>query len=756
MRFALPLCLALILATVPCRAQLGESAGNFGEIPVEVDSKGGTRFEGGVAVAEDDVVIRYGGTSIYADYAQYDLDTREVFVRGNVRIYREGRVFTGDRAIYNLETKQLRAASFRGGFDAVHFSGDTLSSEGQREISIRNGIFTTSDSSKPDYYLRSKGVRIYPNDRIVFTGTTLYIGTTPVFWWPYLYQSLKEDIAFSITPGYSSRWGAFALSKYSFPIAEGFTGELRLDLRSKRGVGVGLGSDFAYGKNRRSYGEFRAYYTNDERPEDNPTGVPRGPIEKGRYRVSLQHRLYLTDELYSNIDFNLLSDADFLEDFDPGLFRIDPRPDNMVSLTKWHRNFAVTLMVRGQVNDFFETTERLPELLLEMKRQQLFHSPIFYEGETGFGWFRRNFADNDPFPDYDSFRADSFHQFLVPGTYFGWMSVVPRVGFRGTYYSKSNQFTKGTATGVPGSPTQALVALDQINDRGGSVFRPMINAGIESSFKLSRIYEKAQSRTLGLEGLMHVVQPYTNFSWVHKNHQYDDILRFDRLIPSSQLPPIDFPQFNTIDTIPDWSIWRLGVRNRLLTRRDNDTTEWMEIDTFVDYYFTNPEFGGVVADDARFSNLYNRIRWKPVPWVNFQLDSQLPIFASGFTEVNTKLDFLVNSEMSLRLEHRYINNNPFFEDSSLLGVGGYIRLGDHWGFSFTEQYEFDDNTLERQVYEIHRDLSSWVASLGFVVRNNRGGEDEIGILLSFTLKDLPAVSLPLNFDPQSQLQGSHE
>ena len=42
------------------------------------------------------------------------------------------------------------------------------------------------------------------------------------------------------------------------------------------------------------------------------------------------------------------------------------------------------------------------------------------------------------------------------------------------------------------------------------------------------------------------------------------------------------------------------------------------------------------------------------------------------------------------------------------------------------------------------------------MRDNRGGEDEFGVLLSFTLKDLPSIALPLNFDPQSQLQGSDE
>jgi hypothetical protein len=81
-------------------------------------------------------------------------------------------------------------------------------------------------------------------------------------------------------------------------------------------------------------------------------------------------------------------------------------------------------------------------------------------------------------------------------------------------------------------------------------------------------------------------------------------------------------------------------------------------------------------------------------------------------------------------------------------LGGYVRITDNWAFSFRENYEFETSTLESQRYELHRDLSSWVASLGLLVRDNSGGEDEIGLLLTFTLKDFPNISLPFAFDPQ--------
>ena len=42
-------------------------------------------------------------------------------------------------------------------------------------------------------------VRIYENDRIVFQNVTFYVGKVPIFWWPYLYQSLNDSFSFSVS-----------------------------------------------------------------------------------------------------------------------------------------------------------------------------------------------------------------------------------------------------------------------------------------------------------------------------------------------------------------------------------------------------------------------------------------------------------------------------------------------------------------------------------------------------------------------------
>jgi LPS-assembly protein len=770
------LALAAVSPTL-LQAQLG----GFGDIPVEITADGETRFEGGVAIAEDNVIINYGDTQIYCDQAQYNPETREVLLRGQVRIYRQGFSFLGERAVYNLETKALRAADFAGDAHPFKLAADNVTSLGGKGFKAMDGVFTTHDSARPDYRLRARSVRIYPDDRIIFSNVTLLVGKTPVFWWPYLYQSLREDMAFTITPGYSNRWGAYVQTLYTFPIGDNASGRFRLDLRSERGPGAGFDSDYTFGKDNRSFGKFQSYVANDSTPDKNETSLSRSETDSSRYRVALQQRAYLTEDIRADIDFNLLSDAYLLEDYFPGEFTVNPQPDTNIAVTKWDEDYTLTLLARMQVNDFQETTERLPELVLDVPRQPFFGTQLYYQGETGAAFLQKRFESDSALPDYDTTRFDTLHQLIYPRTYFGWLTFAPRIGVRATWYGDTGSIydevvlpTQSELSALANNDPQLrkqlqdeldnlalrspeeLAALATSNSStikpalkkrlrtSGSDTRAMVLAGFESSFKLTKVWDDVQSRSWGLDGLRHVFQPYTHLSFVSDpGLASSDLLQFDRLVPSTQVPPIGFPQFVSTDSIDEWTIWRFGVRNRLQTRRDLQTFNWLTLDTWVDANIDNP------YDATDFSNVNARLDFRPLPWLGLNMDAQLPIFDDGFTEVNTGVRFMVSRNAEFRVGNRYLQDNAFFEDSNLLTVGGYYRVNENWGLSFQEQYEVDDGTLEYQRYMVHRDLTSWVASLGAIVRDNRGGKEEFGFLLTFTLKDFPEINIPLNLDPDA-------
>jgi LPS-assembly protein len=718
--------------------------------PIEITSTGETRYEGGIATARDNVAIHVADADIYSDYARYDSATHEVLAEGHVRIYRGLNIYLTDRAVYNIETKQIQASETRTESIPYFISGTSVSEISDNGYRIENGSFTTDDSPSPDFHLRARTIRVYEKDRVIFQNVTLYVGKVPIFWWPYLYQSLNDAFSFTVSPAFLSSWGPSLLTQVTFPITEKIKGRVRLDYRVRRGVAIGFEADMDYGKDDTSWFKLKTYYLQDQNPLLNRTSLPRGAVPTGRYRVTLQDRTEFTHDISAIVDFTKLSDRFLMQDFYQSEFRINPVPDNVIAVAKSDPFYTLTAMARFQANDFFQQTERLPEIALDIKRHALFGGPIFYEGETGFAQLRREFPNESVFESYGSNRFDTFHQLLYPNTYFGWLSIVPRVGFRGTYYTETRDLG---ATIFP-TNTNPLVPDFILPDPrlahpivfGGDAFRTIFDSGVEASFKVSRQWEEVQSRALGLDGLMHVIQPFTNFSYVSEQGRNPaTILQFDRFEPSTQLRAIDFPQFTSIDSIDDWTVWRLGVRNRLETRRDDETFTWFELDTAVDVNFDNS------YDRTPYSNLFNNIRFTPVPWVAFTVNSQVPAFDKGFTEVNTSLSVQPTANLQLSFGHRYLNDNPSFLDSSLFLFGGYYRLNDNWGIGVQEVYEKATGVLEQQRYSVYRDLTNWVASLGAIVRDN-AGVNEYGVLFTFTLKAFPKFGFDLNFDPSGEGQ----
>lgn len=722
--------------------------------PIEITSTGETTYEGGVATAHDNVAIHVGDTDIYADKGRYNSTTHEVYVEGNVRIYRDVNMYVGQSAIYNLDTKEIRANAMQTEFFPYFVSGATITSISENAYRITNGDFTTHDDPKPDFHMRAHTVRVYEDEYVVFQNVTFFVGNIPIFWWPYVYQRLDDAFSFSISPGYLSSWGYSLLTQVTFPIRDNISGRLRLDYRSRRGVAVGFDSDIRYGKGDDSWALLKTYYLQDQDPLANQTGLRRGLVSAGRYRVTLRDYTDFGQGFYGVADVTKMSDAFVLQDFFHGDFRLDPQPDDMLALAKREPLYTVTAITRFQANEFFEQTERLPEVVLDVPRQPVFGSGIFYEGETGIADLRRNFAANSGFEDYESWRFDTFHQLTYPNTYFGWLSIIPRVGIRETWYSKTRAlgpsiFPPSDNPLVPDfllpEPTLKMPVYNE-----GETWRNVVNGGVEGSFKISQTWEDVQTRALGLDGLRHIIQPFTNFSWVSDDGADPrNIFQFDRFQPTTELRPIDFPQFTSVDSIDDWTVWRVGVRNRLQTRRDDLTINWLTLETFFDVNIDNP------YDRTQYSNLFNNLRFTPLPWMALTVDSQIPAFDKGFTEVNTGVVIQPISELQINFAHRYLNSNPFFKNSSLFVVGGYCRVNDNWGISMEEQYEAVTHTLEQQRYSIYRDLTSWVASLGAIIQDN-GKTKEYGVLFTFTLKAFPKFGFDLNFDPSGLGDSSND
>lgn len=774
----------------------------FGAVPtgpvlpenLKIDNQGGSivgNLEDGISLGGPVHVTGDNGLEIFSNRARVDLKQKTVTFDGDVSVYQGNILQRGTRAVYYYETRVLDASGLRVSLDPILLEAGkfTARSDGGKTVFVgENAGVTTNDIEHPDFWVRSDRTTVYPGDRVTFKNLKLYAGETPIFWLPYLSQPLDSELGYHFVPGARSNWGSYLLNTYGIMLGgerNPLTGEnenawllskWRFDLRATRGVAAGLDLVDIREENREEISGFSIYQLYDLDPRETRTGISRPNVDNNRYQIQLKHRKILDfgDDADWRLDTNLtrLSDQYYLEDFAPDVYRSNPAPDNTIGLFRRDDDSLLSIFGRFRVNDFYRTDTQLPEIAFDQARRSLFGSPILHEGQTSFSFrgvqaadiTRRTILDplitpgvvlpNSPqeanllsqlngyerglvqqirslpladprigiiraqLLDTGFQRFHTGHSFSLPITYGDWFALTPRVGAAYTNYSA-------------------------VESSANSDSRILFHGGMEASVKFSKNYGNLSNHDIGLDGLLHVIQPYANWSVLAADELNPNYPKIDRLTFTTRPRSLDPSRYTAIDEFNSWNILRFGARNHLITRRDGQSHEWLFLDTYIDRYMDDPE-------GARsWSNLYNDLTWQPLPWIGVDVESQIPVFdnGSGFSELSTRVRFMPNENMEFSIGYRHLQDHPVLLDSNRIELGTYIRLSENWGVGSRHIFEMDDGTLEQQQYSVHRDFGNWVAGVGITARDNRF-QDEFGIIFSLSLKDLPSASLPFSIDAQ--------
>jgi len=680
-------------------------------------------YTSGIVVASNGVLVKYGGVVLTADTVAVQLATGEAIADGDVRIQQADQLWASQHINYNFKTHQIEAKQFRTGTPPIYASGAGLFGDmTNRSYTATNALLTTDDVAKPGIKLRAKKIVIIPGKRIIAYHATLYMGEVPVFYFPYYSHELgPKSNNFNFTPGYRSLYGPFILGRYTWYYNDELDGVLHLDYREKRGPGVGPDVNYNFG--RWGEGTFKYYYTHDDAPNTDDLGVN---IPENRQRVWFSYQANPATNLYLKSLVRYESDLAVTRDFFEREYLANPQPNTFVEANKFWQNFSVDAYVQPQVNGFLETVERLPDVRLTGYRQQLGDSPVYYESETSAGYYRRSFAENSgiygapPGLDYEAGRADTFHQLLLPQTFFGWLNVTPRVGGRLTYYS--------AATG-PGATTDEET-------------RGVFNTGAEVSFKASRLWSGVQNQLFEIDGLRHIIEPSANYVFVPSpSTPPDQLPRFDYELPSLRLLPIEYPEYNAIDSIDSQNVIRWGLRNKLQTKREDKVVNVVNWDVYTDWRL-HPQAG-----QTTFADLYSDLAVRPWSWLTLESLVRYDINDRLLRMSYTTLAFQPSPAWTWRLGQYYLRDD-FSSSPTALGEGNnaytstlYYRLNEDWGLRMAHYFDARTGRLLQQSYTAYRDLRSWTAALSFVVRNNSNGPQDYGVAFTFSLKAYPHFGL---------------
>ena len=687
--------------------------------PPEAGGHAEYSFGTGMWTATNDVVVTYGAAVLNANFVTVNTQTGEVTADGRVRIQQGEQIWAGEHLRYNFYTHQIQAQQFRTGQAPMFAEGQGLSADISNHLyTATDAMITSEDVANPLIKVRARRIKLIPGRKIEAHDAVLYVGSIPVFYFPFYSRNLTEHAGhFNFLPGYRTAYGPFLLSTYTFWVNESLDGAVHVDYREKRGPGVG--PDLNYHLGQWGSGTFRYYYTHDTDASQDLLGVP---IPENRQRIYFSYDSNPATNLYFKALARYESDLAVVRDFFEGEYRRDPQPDSFVEANKVWQNFSVDAYVQPRLNTFLENVESLPDIRLTGYRQQLGATPLYYESESSAGYYERAFAENSgtngPLPglNYEAARADTYHQVLLPETFFGWLNFTPRVGGRFTYYSEASG---------PGATTDEK-------------YRGVFNTGAEVSFKASRLWSGVQNNLFEVDGLRHIIEPSANYVFVpNPTTPPNQLPRFDYELPSLRLLPIEFPDYNAIDSVDSQNVIRWGLHNKLQTKRDGQVVNLLDWNVYADWRL-QPH-----SDQTTFSDLYSDLYFRPRSWITLESLTRYDIATGNWRMSYHTLTLKPNNTWTWSLGHYYLRDDlsgtplALGPGNNVISSTMFYRLNENWGFRMAHYFEARTGTMQEQSYSVYRDLRSWTAALSFRVRQNVFGPDDYTVAFSFSLKAFP-------------------
>jgi len=748
-----------------------------------------------VIVAIGNVRIKKGEDTLNADnvilYFDQEKDEngksakqiyKEVYAEGNVTLTRQDDLIIAEKIFENIkEEKGLFVKSTISSVLKppvvttelpVFIRGDEIkNTKGNYEI--KNGDFSLCSYGHPHYRFQYSKLRVIKTkEKSILTAkkNVFKVGNIPIMYWPYLNFNLKRSPQRlqEWNTGSTSRFGSFATTDwdvYGFGFGEKMSEWSDLtfsaDYFDLRGPAAGL--DFQYEKPN-YHGYASTYYINDDEDLD----INDVPIDsKNRGHFLWRHRQKVFNDWIADIEVSHVTDRSYYREYFQQEFKLEEDRNTLFYLRKLSDNRGITFLAEHQLRTYdtlvdsvrlSRKNESFPELKYRIIGEPLRNGKLNFTSETELAYQNRVFDRISPLKAQTDFlgrgelltaervfdrtpvrldpeetiRFDTYNMLNAPFRLMG-QKFNPFIGIRLTAYSES-------------------VKEDPVTQRNGGNGTPRgriaIPIGINTSATFSRTYS-IYNKFFNINRLRHIMTPE---------------LRFD-FIPIVTQNPEDLNQFDGIDALDTYQSVKLGLRNRLQTKRgEPGKVETVDV---VDLYTAINLFPGSAG--------LNRKRDDYIEWsLTVNLTDNLSILSErnefnlrkgGVDIFNLGIIYENSPKWRFSIENRYIDNT-----SSSVLFGSTIALNEKWSVNFTEQYAFrteekDDTDIDtdfddfdsRSLYSsasISRYFHDWVATMSI---NQIGTRDDDNVV-SFSIlpRGLGAATTRLrslgNIAPQQQQQ----
>lgn len=610
-------------------------------------------YNGDLLIGEGHVAVQQTGASLQADRVTVNSETGEIRATGNVLMIREGNRWEGQELVYNYKTREGSFGKSFMYFDPAYITAERTERISTNEFVMYNAMITTCSGEKPAVYAKAKEVRVLDEKKpsgvfIKAKHVTFYAGPVPIFYTPVWQRHLGYRV-FTFSVGAGGNLGAFVMGRATLHPTEWLTSATHFDLYSARGLG--LGQDFFWNTSH-GRGSVETYHITDSDPhgDQNDNAIEKGLIDSERHRIKITHHEDIDDQTYFATKLNWLSDPMILRDFFSEEYRNSANPENYAVVQRAADDYAASVRMDRRMNDFYTTVDRQPELTYDWYRSQIGDSPFVFESENSAVYLdKRNSETNAPLiPDYNSVRLDTHDQVFLPLRFDDFFNVIPRAGYRGTWYSNTQN--------------------------GDAQLRNMLEVGTLTSFKAYKTVTE-KSGFFGT-GLQHVIEPYADYSYRYSNVHTNELYQFD-----------------AIDALDEQNAILFGTRNFLQSKRGTKRiANVLDSDVHTSYRFDRntgeKRFGNLVAD-AEMSltdNLYLRTGAE-YDWYTRQL-----------SPANARIKWVTDDLSEYSFEYRYLAGVR-----SLFTPSVKLFPNEKWSYEFSASYDsLYDEWYERKIMVGHK------------------------------------------------------
>lgn len=656
----------------------------------------------GRMIARGNVVITQGDDKLEADRVHCNINTGDAYAIGNVVLTRGTTVMRKTRLNYNFKTRKSDADEIEVDAKPFFVQAKKAETAGGGSYILHDAVVTTCTNHHPHchYHIKAKKLEVAPGDYLKGRSGVWYFGKVPCLYLPYWNKNLNEESGFHFQPGYKSKWGAFLLGAYRQPVTDWLRLEHKFDYRAERGSA--LGEDVEWRTPGNGKGGISLYYAYDLEPIDDDEDAATADIDNERYRLHFHHKQGFDPRTYMLTQATILSDTDMEEDFFEAEYKASRQPENHIALTHRRDAFTLSALVQMRLNDFYSNVNRLPEVALDVNRIQVGDTTFYYQGQTAGAFLQKVYEDSSTDDEYDAFRLDSQHMVYQPRRIDGWLNVIPRLGYRATWYSKT---AEEVSTYDPVTSNTVSSTVD-----AGADLRSIAEFGTEVSFKAFKMLDQGRMR--------HVVEPYAEYI----------------LSPEPTVKPTELYQFDGVDSLDEVHQLRLGARNKLQVKRQGRPFDVIDLDLYTILHFED-RYDDVLDEIVADAEL------RPSEWLSVDMDANYSLQESTIQEINTRFS-VKRTEWKSSVEHRYRD-----EDNNLLTMSVTLTPNQEWGMNAYVRYDFEGSRVEEEGGHLQHNWDCISLRLGgsflpsYTRTDGTENDEEWRVNLEFWLTAFPTFGL---------------